>query len=445
MKKFAIVDIETTGSYARPNSITEIALILHDGKTVIDSFQSLVNPDALIPPFITRLTGITNEMVATAPRFHEIAKKIWTMTEGAVFVAHSVNFDYSFIREEFKSLGANFRRDKLCTVRLSRRIFPGHASYSLGNLCKSLGIEIKDRHRAMGDAEATVKLFESCLKNDAENYLSLSLKRSSRESLLPPNLPADVFHNLPESTGVYYFHDSKGTVLYVGKAVNIRNRVISHFSGKGISRLSFISSITNVTYAVCGTELIALLLESNEIKRLMPLYNQAQKFERNNYILTDYLDQKGIHHLVFARNNKRLKPLTHFRSFDAAREFVFELMKKHKLCPRYCGIQTSSGPCLDYGMGNCKGICAGNESVATYNKRVKAAIKKITKKLETNVIVGEGRSANEKSVVVVEKGVYKGFGYYPEGIVVDSVRKANELIQPFKHNPDVQRILDRWM
>ena len=445
MNNFAIVDIETTGSFAGANSITEIAIILHNGKKVIDSFQSLVNPESFISPYISRLTGITNEMLTDAPRFHEIAKSVWTLTEGAIFVAHSVNFDYSFIREAFKSLGADFKRPKLCTVRLSRKIFSGHSSYSLGSICTNLGIEIKNRHRAMGDAEATVKLFELCLQNDKSDYLNKSLKRNSREALLPPNLPADVFNNLPERTGVYYFHNDKGDIIYVGKAINIRKRILSHFSGKGPTRLAFISSIANVSHTICGTELIALLLESNEIKRLYPIYNQAQKFERNNYILTDYVDQRGIQHLVFAKNNKQLKAITHFRSFDAAREFIFSIIKDFQLCPRYCGIQSISGPCLDYGLDICKGVCAGKEGVDDYNKRVTAAILKINKKLQTNIIVGEGRSMNEKSVVLVEQGVYRGFGYFSDTVEIDSLEKAKEIIDPFKHNPDVQRILDRWV
>ena len=296
----------------------------------------------------------------------------------------------------------------------------------------------------MGDAEATVKLFELCLANDTEEYLVKSLKRNSREALLPPNLPAEVFQKLPDKTGVYYFHNTKGEIIYVGKAINIRKRILSHFSGTGSSRLSFISSIADISHTLCGTELIALLLEASEIKRLFPLYNQAQKFERNNYILTDYQDQKGIHHLVFAKNNKRLQAITHFRSFDAAREFIFALMKEYHLCPKYCGIQSSPGSCLDHGMGLCKGICAGKESITDYNKRVKSAIKKINKKLETNLIIGEGRTINERSVVVIEQGVYQGFGYFPKEKNMDSLVSAKEVIQLFKHSPDIQRILDRW-
>ncbi|MEP7170415.1 MAG: 3'-5' exonuclease, partial [Bacteroidota bacterium] len=207
MNRFAIVDIETTGSYRAAHSITEIAIIVHDGKEIIDSFQSLINPMANINPYVSRMTGITNEMLRDAPKFHEIAKQVWNLTDDAVFIAHSVNFDFSYIRDEFKSLGADYRRKKLCTVRLSRKIFPGYPSYSLGNICTQLGIKIDNRHRAMGDASATAKLFELCVKHDSDEFINKSLKKNSKEALLPPHLPKEVFENLPEKTGVYYFHD----------------------------------------------------------------------------------------------------------------------------------------------------------------------------------------------------------------------------------------------
>ena len=442
---YAIVDIETTGAHLGAHSITEIAIILHDGKRIVETFESLINPQELISPYVARLTGINNEMLADAPLFHEVAKKIWTMTEGAVFVAHSVNFDYSFIREEFRSLGADFRRSKLCTVRLSRKVFPGQNSYSLGNICASLGIPIENRHRAMGDAQATVKLFEKCLEYDADQFVGKSLNRHSKEAKLPPLLPAEVFYNLPEKTGVYYFHDQKGKVIYVGKAINIRKRVLSHFTGSSTYRLSFHSAIANITYALCGTELIALLLESREIKRLFPIYNQAQKFDRSNFILTHYTDQQGIKHLLFARNNKRLEALRHFRSFDSAREYVFRLISEYHLCPKCCGIQTGAGPCFDHRIGKCRGVCAGKEEIKKYNKRVERAMRSLHKELDTKVIIDEGREYDERSVILIEDGVYKGFGYFPASKKIDTPEDARAVIEPANHNPDIQRILARYV
>jgi DNA polymerase-3 subunit epsilon len=442
---FAIIDIETTGSYYGAHSITEIAIILHDGKQVVDQFESLVNPQTPIAPFVQRLTGITNEMVADAPKFYEIAKQVWTMTENAVFVAHSVNFDYSFIRQEFKELGADFKRNKLCTVRTSRKIFPGHSSYSLGTICSALGININDRHRAMGDAAATVKLLERCIENDTSGFIIKSLGRNSNEAILPPLLPADVYKKLPEKTGVYYFHDDKGKVIYVGKAINIKKRITQHFSGARTAKLPFISAIANITYQLCGTELIALLHESAEIKRLFPLYNQAQKFERNNYILTEYTDQRGIRHVLFTRNNKNLLALMHFRSFDMAREFMFSLIEENELCLKYTGIHTGAGPCMNHKSGKCRGLCDGKEDISSYNKRVEKALAAIHRKKDTRIIIDEGREYDERSVILIDSGVYKGFGYFPSDTQISSPEDAYNYIEPQKHNPDVQRILDYWI
>jgi DNA polymerase III subunit epsilon len=442
---FAIVDIETTGFHRSAHAITEIAIIVHDGNKIVDSFQSLINPQALINPYVSRMTGITNEMLRDAPEFHQVAKQVWNLTDGAAFIAHSVNFDYSYIRDEFKSLGADYRRKKLCTVRLSRKIFPGYPSYSLGNICAQLGIKIENRHRAMGDAAATAKLFELCMKHDKGEYINKSLKKNSKEAILPPHLPKEVFQALPEKTGVYYFHDHHGKVIYVGKAINIKNRIYSHFTGAGPAKLEFTSAIANVSYTLCGTELIALLLESGEIKRLYPLYNQAQKRDRGNYILTEYSDRKGIRRLVLAKNHRKLIPITTFKSFEAAREHMFRVISEFELCPKYCGIQSSTGACFDYHLKKCKGICAGVESVETYNHRVQLALDNFQNSLETKMIIDEGRSWDEKSVVLIEKGIYKGFGYFDAGLEVDNTEKAKNIITPFKHTADIQRILNGWM
>ena len=161
---FSIIDIETTGHSAKDGKITEIAIYVHNGTELVDSFVSLINPECYIPYYITKLTGIDNQMVATAPRFYEVAKKVVELTTGTTFVAHNVNFDYRFIQQEFLRLGYEYKRKTMCTVKLSRKYFPGYRSYSLGKLCDQLNIKIDGRHRAGGDALATVKLFELILQ-----------------------------------------------------------------------------------------------------------------------------------------------------------------------------------------------------------------------------------------------------------------------------------------
>lgn len=219
---YAIVDIETTGGYASANGITEISIQIFDGEKVIEQFETLINPNQTIPKYIQAFTGITNEMVQEAPVFEEVAEKIHTILQGNIFVAHNVNFDYSFIKSHLEFYGYTLNAKKLCSLRLARQIFPGFASYSLGNLCHSLEIEIKNRHRAGGDASATVLLFQKLLANDTKNIITASLHRHSKEQVLPPNVPQKHFTQLPATPGVYYFHDNKDKVIYVGKAKNIK-------------------------------------------------------------------------------------------------------------------------------------------------------------------------------------------------------------------------------
>ena len=270
--RYSIVDIETTGG----DKITEISILIFDGEKVVDEFTSLVNPECSIPKYITSLTGIDDRMVRPAPKFYEIAKKILEITENTIFVAHSVNFDYNILQKEFKSLGARFQRKKLCTVRLSRKILPGLPSYSLGKLCTSLSIPLSNRHRAKGDADATVLLFGLLLARDTSDVIGSSLHPRSREATLPPLLPKDVIDNLPEREGVYYFRNSDNEVLYIGKAINIKKRVLSHFYDKSKREINLCLATVNITYTETGSELLALLLESAEIKKQFPKFNRAQ-------------------------------------------------------------------------------------------------------------------------------------------------------------------------
>ena len=222
---YAIVDIETTGGHPTQNRITELSIYVHDGQQVVSHFETLVNPEIPIPPYIQAFTGITNDMVATAPSFQEIAEQVYTILQGNIFIAHNVNFDHSFIKNQLAEVGFELNVKKLCTVRLSRKIVPGHRSYSLGNICSSLGIHLQNRHRAGGDALATVKLFEHLLANDTEKQIEESLKRGSKEQQLPPNVSKADFEKLPKAPGVYYFVNENGLAVYVGKAKNIRSRV----------------------------------------------------------------------------------------------------------------------------------------------------------------------------------------------------------------------------
>lgn len=444
---YAIVDIETTGNYTQRSRITEIAIFIHDGEKVTDQFHSLINPESVIPPYISSLTGITNQMVENAPRFYEVAKTIYQLLDKKIFVAHNVNFDYNFIRQEFKSLGGDFQAKKLCTVRLARKILPGLPSYSLGNLARQLNIEINGRHRANGDAEATVKVFEILLESDKQGCIRESLKKSSYEATLPPNLPKEQFEQLPEAPGVYYFFDMKGKVIYVGKAKNIRKRVKGHFApgSETTQKQNMFRDIHGVSYELCGNELISLLFENHEIQRLWPLYNRAQKRISWNYGIYLYEDQRGYKRFSISRTHIAGQPVVLFKSQNEARSFLRNKTEEFELCPKLTGLQNAPGSCFDHRVNRCSGACLGEEKPGSYNKRVNRALQSFTQENLTAAVIGSGRNDAESSVVWIEKGKYLGFGFYDNQSEILHTSQLKNYVRFFPDNQDIQRILQVFM
>jgi DNA polymerase-3 subunit epsilon len=408
---YAVVDIETTGGHASSNGITEIAVFVYDGASVVEHYETLINPDCPIPGFITGLTGITNDMVKDAPYFWEVADRIFNLLNGNVFVAHNVNFDYSFVKNELAKCGYELNAKKLCTVRMSRKVFPGYKSYSLGNICGYLGISIDNRHRAGGDALATVRLLEQILGNDSGNIVPKSLKKTSREQSLPPNVSRAHYEQLPDMPGVYYFLDQRGKVLYVGKAKNLKKRVGSHFSNNSTSRQKqdFMREIYGISYEVCGNELIALLLESHEIKRLWPKFNRSQKRYEPRFGIIHYTDQRGIQRLAIQKLRQNISASVYFDTMIECLSALRQTAESYELCPRLSGIAIAEESC-----DNEKCACRKGDKkvIAQYNIKVTDAVTALTAQ-ESYVIVEEGRHKDESACVVVENGQFTGMGYMP--------------------------------
>jgi len=442
---YSVVDIETTGNGYKGQKITEISIFIFDGEKIIDEFTSLVNPEQKIPHFITNLTGITEAMVRTAPKFYEIAKKIAQITKDTIFVAHNVNFDYNIIRDEFKSLGFDFKRKKLCTVRLSRKIIPGLASYSLGNICSTEGIDIAARHRAKGDAEATVELFRRLIKRDHKFTINSFLNAKSREATLPPLLDKQVVDNLPERHGVYYFKNTKKEVIYVGKANNIKQRVISHFYDKKKKERTMCLEIADISYTETGSELIALLYESAEIKHLYPKFNRAQRKAGEAVGLFSYEDQKGILHLAFNRLKLIPNPIMKFYSMAACRSLLEKICETFELCPKYCHLQTNVNACFHFQLQQCRGICSEKETIESYNKRVHKAIKSLGLQTDNLIIKESGRNDKEHGFILILNGIYQGFGYINKNLKLDSPEDYLLYVKPQKDNRDIHRILNSYL
>lgn len=437
---YAIVDIETTGGYAESNGITEIAIYVHDGRQIVDSFCTLIDPGRQIPSYIEGFTGITNAMVEHAPSFDNVAHTVFDLLHDKVFVAHNVNFDHSFISNQLSMAGYQLNVKKLCTVRYSRKIFPGLASYSLGNICAHLGISINDRHRAGGDAEATVKLFELLLEHDDGSVLNAFLKRGSKEYNLPANLPKESFEGLPESTGVYYFHDEQGRILYIGKAVNIKKRVTQHFTGtaKSKQKQDFMRNIHDITYTECATELMALILESIEIKQHWPSYNRAQKHREFPFGIYTYEDQNGYMRMCIDRIRKGLRPTGTYRTMTEAMQHLQKTLLDYELCPKLCQLDQTNEPCAE---GLCHGACRKEELPGAYNARAAAAIDELSGS-ESFAIVGRGTTDEDISCVLVEKGMFYGMGMIPSGTKLKHVEQVKEYIAAMKANFFIRELLD---
>lgn len=437
---YAIVDIETTGSYAAANGITEISIQVFDGQRVVESFETLVNPCQPIPRYIQAMTGITDEMVAGAPSFEQVAEKVHQVLHEKIFVAHNVNFDYSFVKSQLEANGLEFNTRRLCTVRLSRKIFPGFPSYSLGNLCHSLDISMKDRHRAGGDARATVEVFRLLLENDKDQHIAKSLQRNSKEQSLPPNVPKEHFEQLPYTPGVYYFHNAKGKIVYVGKAKNIRYRVNSHFSNHSESRQkqNFLRHIHAISYQCCATELMASILESSEIKKLWPAFNQAQKRWEDVYGIFAFEDQNGYMRLGIEKNKKQLNPVHSFHYLVDGHTMLRKLIDEYHLCSRLCFLHTSAEPCT-----HCYGACTQKESVEAYNQRVRDAIASLETK-PSFAIIDKGLSPGEQSCILVLQGKLMGMGYIPEDVQISEVETLQSLLQPYRENSYIRNLVNGY-
>lgn len=428
---YAIVDIETTGGYAAANGITEIAIYVHDGQRIVRHFETLINPLQKIPAYITSLTGIDNFMVADAPLFEDVAATIYELLHDTIFIAHNVNFDFSFVKHHLKAAGFDLAAKKLCTVRLSRKTFPGLPSYSLGNLCRSLALPLDNRHRAGGDAKATVKLFEHCLANGGDTHMALMLKKSSAEQWLPIHLTKADISNLPPCPGVYYFHDAKDTIIYVGKAINIKKRVSSHFTHNDADRKrqNFLRTICKVTCKACATELEAIVLESTEIKRLWPKYNYSQKQPLQKFALYMFEDGRGYQRLAIDKKKKNVPQLYSFNLLHEGLVLLKKMVEEFNLNEKLCFIDKTPFTDNEYAL---------IDSPAVYNFKIKKAIAALEAQLPTFAVMDKGIKEEEKLCLLIERGSFWGMGYLPAAVSITSSDDLKNYLSPYADNDTIR-------
>jgi len=441
---YAILDIETTGGKYNEEGITEIAIYRFDGEQVVDQFISLVNPEKAIQPFVVNLTGINNEMLRHAPKFYEVAKRIIEITDGCIMVAHNALFDNRILTTEFDRLGYKYEKETLCTVELSKKLIPDMPSYSLGKLVRSLGIPLSDRHRAQGDAKATVALFKLLLSKDtSKEIISETLRRDPKPKMEPQFI--DIIETTPAETGVYYMRDKTGKIIYIGKSRNIKKKLTQHFTNDNRKSKRMQLEVKSVVYEKTGNELIALLKEIEEIKQNKPIYNRPTRSALFTHQLTSFVDQDGYINLKIEKADGRKKAITTFSNYQQAKSSLLKITEENELCPKLTGLSEASKHCINYTTKACSGACIGKEPVEEYNNRVKAFLEQHSFEKLNKLIIDRGRDLDERSVILIENGVYKGFGFYNLNHQINNPKILKSIINPMQNNRDVQHLIQNYL
>jgi len=383
-------------------------------------------------------------MLRNAPKFHEVAKRILEITEETIFVAHNTSFDYRILKTEYDRLGYNFKRNTLCTLELSKKLIPDMDSYSLGKLTRQLGIPITQRHRASGDALATVKLFKLLLDKDLDKNIIIENIKNTSKSNLPKNLN-EILDELPNSTGVYYMHNKTSDIIYIGKSKNIKKRINQHFTGKDNKSNKLQLNTISVSYDETGSELIALLKENNQIKLHKPIYNRRLRKTVYPYGIYKHYDENNYINLKISKIDLTKKPLTTFKNIDNAIAFLNKLINENNLCQKLCGIYKSKDSCFRYTIKECSGACINLEKHEKYNERLTKAIGYLNFENQNFAILDKGRNIGENSFVLVENGLFIGLGYFNLNFQVDNIDVLKKILIKMDDNKDNQQIIQRFL
>ena len=447
---YAILDIETTGGKYNEEGITEIAIYKFDGHQIVDQFCSLVNPERNIQPFVINLTGINNQMLRNAPKFHEVAKRIIEITDNCTIVAHNAQFDNRILSTEFDRLGYPFEKNMLCTVELSKKLIPDLPSYSLGKLVRSLGIPITDRHRAQGDAKATVELFKLLLEKDIEKVIiSDTIKKGSKRQLAPKLL--DIIEAAPTTIGVYYMHRKNGKIIYVGKSTNIKKRLIQHFTDDNKKSKKIQLEVVSVSYEGTGNNLIAQLKESQEIKKLKPIFNHALKTTIFQSQLYSYIDESGYINLriekvpMEQKKEEEKNIITTFTNYQQAKSLLYKITDEFHLCQKLNHLEKTEGACFNHSLKKCHGACIKLETPFNYNTRVQKFIDKSSYEFDHMLLIDKGRSIREHSVILIKNGTYRGYGFFNLNFQINNPEVLKSIINPMENNRDTQHIIQGYL
>jgi len=389
---------------------------------------------------VVKLTGINNAMLRSAPKFYEVAKRIIEITQDCIIVAHNASFDFRILRTEFRRLGYNFEAKTLCTVELAKALIPEQASYSLGKLVRALGIPMADRHRASGDALATVKLFKMLLDKDVEKVILKELVKTEVIKGIAPKL-LDIIESLPSKTGVYYIYNQTGDLIYIGKSRNIKKRINQHFTGTSTKSKKIQAAVFSVTYDETGCELIALLKESEEIKINKPILNRAQRKSIFQWALYQEIDSNGYINLKLQKADGRKKEITSFTTLQEGKNALFRITSHYNLCQKLTGLYDTTKECFQYKIKECDGACIGKIVPAEYNSRVQEFINNNSFDNQNMVLIDRGRTVNERSAVLIENGIYKGYAFYDLNYQINTIEILRNIIIPMQNNRDTRNII----
>jgi len=440
---YAILDIETTGGKYDEEGITEIAIYRHDGETITDQFSSLVNPQIEIQPFVQKLTGISGKMLQNAPKFYEIAKRVVQITEDCVIVAHNAAFDYRILQTEFRRLGFAFERKSLCTVSLSQLLLPDQPAYSLGKLVRNLGIPFSDQHRAQGDAKVTVKLFELLLEKDLHKNILKAHISSEHPNKVPPKF-LEVIDGLPSEMGVYYIHNSKNEIIYIGKSNNIKKRILNHLTGKSKKARVIQNEIHKVTFALTGGELVSLLKEQNEIKTNAPKLNKAMKYRI--FPMGIRLDDSVEYpELIVEQIKKEHTYFSVYKNSKSAKSAIFNWTENYGICLKKTSLSNKTGTCFLHEVNKCDGACTGKETPDSYRKKIKLLLADFEYPFSDFIITSKGRKLGESSFIYIKGNVFLGYGYYELNHQIKNDKQIMSRLISMEDNPDVQKLIRSFL
>jgi DNA polymerase-3 subunit epsilon len=441
---YVILDIETTGGKFNEEGITEIAIHKFNGHEVVDTFISLVNPEKEIQPFVVNLTGINNKMLRTAPKFHEVAKRIVEITQDAVIVAHNAQFDYRILRTEFRRLGYNFERKTLCTVDLSKKLLPDAESYSLGKLVRSLGIPVSDRHRANGDALATVQLFKLLLAKDTEKTIIQDVIRKEAHGELSEK-QLDMVQSLPNETGVFYMHNKDGEIIYLSKSTDIKKKVNQLFTKSGTRSRKLAKDTKKVTFEKTGSELVALLKEHQELLKNKPKYSSLPRKRMFSHALCKTKNEDGYFQLVVSNVSNCKSEVGLFNGVFSAKNHLFKITQEFNLCDKLNGFSDAKKNCAKYNDRECFGACVQKESPTEYNQRLEESLKKYSLPTDDIILVDKGREVGENSAILIRNGSLVGTGYYNLNHQINNIHILESIITPMNGTANANFIIESYL